>query len=150
MHRPIPLLALACWTPLCFSLRPPAAGATEAARDAALVVIALRQTRTTESREAVLSKAFDSAESRPVAPAAAEVPGAFSRPKNWFIQVYSGKLPGQEAAPGVRPPAAPTEPDDPLARALNAALVPWRTLLDAAWGGAWAATPIKVLTGTQG
>jgi len=142
MHRALALLLAAS---------PVSAG--EAVRDAALVVVALRQTRTAENRRDVLSVAFDSARParQPVDPP--ESSGARVRRQNWFIPVYTGSLPdGAASELEVRPPASAPEPADRLGDAFQASLYPWRALLDAAWGGSWGATAttaIDILRGGQ-
>lgn len=115
------------------------------------MVIALRGTRTVESRESVLAKAFDSSAPRPLTLGPEAIPGGFARRKNWFIPVYSGTLPSGEGPAGeVAPPAAPREVDDPLGRAIEAVVAPWRTLLQTAWGGAWELAAVTVLTPQDG
>jgi hypothetical protein len=143
MHRVLALL-------VAVGLAAAPAGAGEAVRDAALVVIALRQTRTADGRRDVLSRAFDSAVPSQQAPEPAEIPGDRVRARNWFIPVYTGTLPpGVVTGLEVKPPSIQPEQPDPFAAAFEASLYPWRALVDAAWGGSWGATTIKILQGGQ-
>lgn len=119
--------------------------AAEALRDASFTAIALRHTRTVETRGAVLSKTFDASRARPVMLTPTDARKAVFRKKNWFIRTYKG-LPADQPfrVPDLKAPPASSSLADSITGALRASMRPWRRLLDYAWGGVWQGmTPIR-------
>lgn len=109
-----------------------------ALRDAALAVMTVRENPGELGRRAALDVAFDA--SHATVGAEEGVPEfASGRRKNWFHR-KPGSLPREEGrlrVPELAAAPRPTGFAERAAAALGAALAPWRSLADAAWGGAW-------------
>lgn len=117
-----------------------------AARDAAAAALLLRQSPAEDGKEATLAWTFDAARARrDSAPAAS---GRFRRTRNLLrVEADEALRDAPRAMPELRFPAVEADLGGRLGGAVRAAFGPWRTLIDAAWGGSWAGAAIlQVLT----